>query len=190
MTSQHYMAIIAMLAIVVVCYALKNDHGPWLLDLFVLALALAAPRQELAIGAVALVVAVRHTPLARGLADTVPLWALALLLPGACDMSISAGAAAAAEGAYKARISAGESNDETAETSRPVAENEAELIYFGETQALARLVAAGAIGLTVAVKVGAGAKSGARYQRRSREVKERVEQLRNHYPAGSDLTKF
>lgn len=77
---------------------------------------------------------------------------------------------------------AAKQNAETAETPRPVAENSAEVITFGETQALARLIVAGKLGLTDAVKIGADAKSGEKYQRRSREIKAAVDQLREKYP--------
>lgn len=73
-------------------------------------------------------------------------------------------------------------NAETDETPEFDAETEAALICLGETQALARLIAEGKLGLTDAVKIGAGAKSGEKYQRRSREIKAEVERLTNKYP--------
>ncbi len=79
-------------------------------------------------------------------------------------------------------VSLGETNSETAETARRVAEMQAESFTLGETTALARLVAAGEIGLTAAVKIGADAKSGEKYSRRSRQIKAAVEQLQQSYP--------
>jgi cell division protein FtsB len=79
-------------------------------------------------------------------------------------------------------FSAGETNAETAETPHLNAETVAETFTLGEIEALARLVAAGKLGLTEAVKIGADAKSGERYQQRSRAIKARVEDLRDKYP--------
>jgi hypothetical protein len=73
-------------------------------------------------------------------------------------------------------------NSETAETLRPVAETDTESFTFGATTALARLVAAGKVGLTDAVKIGADAKSGEKYQKRSREIKAAVDRLQTKYP--------
>src|SRR6266545_2602660 len=78
-------------------------------------------------------------------------------------------------------LSLAETNSETAETPQRVAEIRAESFTLGETAALARLVAAGKLGLTDAVKIGAEAKSGEKYQRRSREIKAAVEQLQQKY---------
>jgi len=52
------------------------------------------------------------------------------------------------------------------------------------------LVLAKKIGLTEAVKIGAGAKSGKRYQDNTALVKAAIERLRNHYPPGSSLKQF
>lgn len=190
MNDQHWYAIVAMLAIVVTCYALRNSEAHYLPDLFGLALALAAPRQSYAIGAVAIVALIRHSPLAGGLAVGVPIWLVPILLPAARNMSIAEDESSALESAYKTAISEENSTAENSEITRSVAENSAELICFGETLALARLVAVEKIGLTDAVKIGASAKSGAKYQRRSREIKTEVERIRNHYPSGSDLKRF
>jgi hypothetical protein len=77
-----------------------------------------------------------------------------------------------------------ETNFETDETPQRVAENRAELICFGETEALARLIVAEKIGLTDAVKIGAAAKSGEKYQRRSQDIKAAVERLKEpEFPA-------
>lgn len=189
MSTQNTYAIYALCAIVISCYAMRNSEAHYLPDLFGLALALSAPRQWPALGAWLIVVLVRHTPLATGLARGVPDWLLIVVLPGARNMSIAAGESAVLESAYKERISEENDNDETDEIPQPVGENRDELITFGETRALARLVAQERIGLTEAVKIGAAAKSGAKYQKRSREVKNEVEKLRNHYPAGSNLKR-
>jgi hypothetical protein len=77
-----------------------------------------------------------------------------------------------------------ETNSETNETSQRVAEKRAELICFGETEALARLIVAEKIGLTDAVKIGAAAKSGEKYQKRSQDIKAAVERLKEpEFPA-------
>jgi hypothetical protein len=70
---------------------------------------------------------------------------------------------------------------ETAETPQRVAENTSETFTFAETQALARLVAAGKLGLTDAVRIGADAKSGEKYQKRSQEIKAAVAQIQEKY---------
>lgn len=75
-----------------------------------------------------------------------------------------------------------ETNNERAETPQPVGETRDELICFGETLALARMIAAGEAKLTAAVKIGADAKSGEKYQKRSREIKAAVETLQDKYP--------
>jgi hypothetical protein len=75
-----------------------------------------------------------------------------------------------------------EINSETTETPQRVAEIRVESFTLGETTALARLVASGKLGLTDAVRIGADARSGERYQKRSREIKSVVEKLRDKYP--------
>jgi hypothetical protein len=78
-------------------------------------------------------------------------------------------------------VSRGETNPETPETGRSVAETEAEKIHFAETsvaQALARLVIAEELDLTKAVKIGAGKKSGEGYQKWSKLVKAAIEEQR------------
>jgi hypothetical protein len=79
-------------------------------------------------------------------------------------------------------ISLSETKSESAETARRIAEIRAESFTLGETEALARLVVAEKLGLTDAVKIGAEAKSGERYQRRSRDIKARAEAMRDKYP--------
>lgn len=81
-------------------------------------------------------------------------------------------------------VSSEKINPETAETSQLDAETRNELITLGETRAIARLVASETIGLTEGVKIGAGAKSGERYQKRTRQIKAEVEKLKApEYPA-------
>jgi hypothetical protein len=78
-------------------------------------------------------------------------------------------------------ISPAETNEINSETPRRVAEIEQEKITFAETEvarALARLILAGELDLTKAVKIGTGAKSGAKYQKHSALIKEAIEQLR------------
>lgn len=191
MTVQNAYAIIVLLSAIVVFGACAHGYASWLIDIAALALALATPCQPYTIAAVAIVAIVRHSRLAAlSIAGDLPAPALALLLPGALYMSSTAAPAAAAPAAPEPAILAEESSDEMVETPRSIAENSEELICFGENQALARLVAAGKIGLTEAVKIGAGAKSGAKYQRRSAGIKAAIEALENHYPAGSTLKRF
>jgi hypothetical protein len=190
MNDQNWYAIVGMLAIVVTLYALKESHVHWMPDLFGLALALAAPQRSYAIASVAIFALIRHSGLANGLAEGVPVWLLPILLPGARNMSISEDESSALESAYKERVSEPETNLKYIEIPQPVAENADENITLGETRALARLVAKEAIGLTEAVKIGASAKSGAKYQRRSKEIKAEVERIRNRYPEGSTLKRY
>jgi hypothetical protein len=88
----------------------------------------------------------------------------------------------ALESNYDRRFSAvsrGETNYETAETYQPVEETESQKIHFAETEvarALARLILAEKVGLTDAVKVGCGKKSGEAYQRASAQVKAAIEE--------------
>lgn len=82
-------------------------------------------------------------------------------------------------------VSPAETNPETAETPHTSAETVAETFTLGETTALARLIVAEKIGLTDAVKIGAGVKSGEAYQKRSRQIKAAVEQLKKKYPDAS-----
>lgn len=77
-----------------------------------------------------------------------------------------------------AAVSAEETNTETAETARRVAETEKEKIHFAETavaDALARLIIAEELDKTTAVKIGAGKKSGEGYQKWSRLVQAAIE---------------
>ena len=190
MTQQNILAIAALMSLLVTLYAIRAGHARYLPDMALLALALLAPRQWLALGAAGLVIMVRHTGLARGLAGDLPGWTHALLLPGACDMSSAAPASAGQLAPAETAISDTEYTDQSAEISQPVAENARELIELGETAAIARLIVAGHINLTEGVKVGAGAKSGSKYQRRSRQVKAEVERIQNHYTAPHHQQRF
>lgn len=190
MSDKNTYAIIGIFAIVITLYALKESHTHYLPDFFGLALATTAPRPSYAIGAVVLIALIRHTPLSRGLAESVPDWLLVVVLPGARNMSISADESSALESAYKERISEPKTNLAYVEIPQPVAEIAPESITLGETRALARLVLADKIGLTEAVKIGAGAKSGAKYQRRSADLKAEIERQRNRYPAGSNRKRY
>lgn len=84
-------------------------------------------------------------------------------------------------------VSREEINDETEDDERSVAEIEEEKITFAETYAagvVARLILAEKIGLTDVVKIGYDAKSGAKYQKYSKLVKEAIEEARQpDYPA-------
>lgn len=80
------------------------------------------------------------------------------------------------------QFSPDETNSETAETPQRVGEIQRESFTLGETTALARLVASGKLGLTDAVKIGADAKSGEKYQRRTRDIKAAVESMTEKYP--------
>lgn len=190
MNNQNTFAILAMCAIVITCYALRASEAHYLPDLFGLALALAAPHQIPALAAWLVAVAIRHTPVGYGLADTLPRWLLVIVLPAAYHMSISDDESSALESAYKERISTEKSNDEMVEIPQPVAEKSAKIITLGESEILARLVLAKKIGLTEAVQIGAAAKSGKTYQECSTLVKAAMERQRNHYPAGSNQKRF
>jgi len=190
MSDKNTYAIIAMFAIVITLYALKESHTHYLPDFFGLALATTAPRPSYAVGAVVILAIIRHSPLARGLADVVPGWLLVLVLPGAYKMSISEDESRALESAYQGRILESESDEKYIEIPQPVAETSQEIITFAESEILAKLVIAGAIGLTEAVQIGAGAKSGKKYQKHSRLVKAAIERQQNHYPAGSTHKRY
>ena len=190
MRVENLYAIIALFSIVITLYSMKSNQAHYLPDLFGLALALAAPRQLLAVGAVAIVVAVRHTPLAYGVAELVPSWLHIVLLPAAHYMSRQLDDQAAQLESSAGGVSEPEITTGNTEILQPVEEFAAEHICLGETRALARLVVAGEIKLTVAVKVGAAAKSGPKYQKRTRQIQAEVERMTNHYPAGSSLKPY
>ncbi len=190
MTTQNWNAIVGMCAIVITIYALRNSEAHYLPDLFGLALALAAPRQSFAIGAWLVVTLLRHSWLGYGLGYGLPAWALWLLLPGAAHMSTLAAESSAIEVTTKGAVLDMESESGNIETSQPVAEITPERIVLAQSELLARLVISGAVGITEAIQIGAGAKSGRKYQRWSRLVHADVDRLRNHYPVGSNLKRF
>lgn len=190
MSDKNTYAIIAMFAIVITLYALKESHTYYLPDFFGLALATTAPRPSYAVGAVLILAIIRHSPLARGLADVVPGWLLVVVLPGAYKMSISDEDAEALESAYQNRILESESDEKYIEIPQPVAEIDADKVCLIENRLLAKLIIAGALGLTEAIQIGAGVKSGKKYSRRSNQVKLEVDRQRNHYPAGSTLKRI
>jgi hypothetical protein len=181
MNRENYFAIMAMSAIVITIYALRNAEAHYLPDLLGLALALAAPRQGVAIVAWVLVAVVRHSPLALGLATIAPPWLIPLALPGARDMSISADEAERLEQAYDERISPTERIGGNSEISQPVAENLPQIIASANAQLMAKAVLSGAMGLTEAVRIASGAKSGRRYQVWSRQIRLEMERQTNHY---------
>jgi hypothetical protein len=189
-SAQNFYAVLGMCAIVIVCYALRNSEAHYLPDLLGLALALAAPRQTEAIAAWLVVVAIRHTPIGYGLASMLPSWLLVIVLPAAHNMSISSAESTLLESAYDQRISESETLTENLEIVRPVAENEDERIVLAQTEILARLVISGEVGKTKAIQIGAGVKSGKKYQRVSRLVEVEIERQRNHYPPGSNQKRF
>lgn len=88
-------------------------------------------------------------------------------------------------------ISRAETNYETDEPHPSVAEIEAEKIAFAETEvarALARLIIAEKLGLTDAVKIGVGKKSGEAYQRASGLVKAAMAEQQPRTPIADRLT--
>lgn len=189
-SNENTYAVIGMFAIVITLYALRHSHTHYLPDFFGLALALTAPRPSYAVGAVALLALIRHSPLAFGLANSVPSWLLVIVLPAAAHMSISQPESSALESAYTDRISESESDLDYIEIPQPVAEIAPEKIVLAQSEVLARLVISGEIGLTKAIQIGAGAKSGKKYQRLSRLVQAEIERQRNHYPASSTHKRF
>lgn len=189
-STQNTLAILAMCAIVITIYAMRNSEAHYLPDLLGLALALAADRQVMALGAWLVLVFIRHTPLGFGLAGVVPYWALGLALPAAAHMSISSAEVEQLESAYTERLSQSETPTQNLEIPQRVAEIEPEKITLLESQILARLVISGEVGLTKAIQIGAGVKSGKRYQKYSRLVQQEIERQRNHYPPGSQLNRY
>jgi len=81
-------------------------------------------------------------------------------------------------------VSAAKRTPKPAETPHDIRETDGETISFGGSPdqavaaSLARLIHAGKLQLTDAVRIGCGAKSGERYQRWSRLIKAALEQVR------------
>jgi hypothetical protein len=182
MTDQNTYAIYAMCAIVITLYALKNDHAHFLPDLFGLALALAAPRQSLAIGAVIIAALIRHTGIAYGLADYLPDWLLPVVLPGARYMSIQEQEAQRLEEAYRSRIFNEESDDGNTEIQRRVAENEDQIISSAQVVFAAKAILSGAMDKTEATRIASGVRSGRKYSQYARLIKAEIERQQTHYP--------
>lgn len=187
--AQNTNAILAMCAIVIVTYAIRNSEAHYLPDLLGLALALAAPRQSMAIVAWLIIAVIRHSALARTLAAGVPVWLLPFLLPYA-HMSISDSESSALESAYQERVSVPTVNMERAEEPQPVAKIEPENFFSARAEIMASAVLYGAISLTEATRLAAGAKGGRKYQQWSRLIKMEMDRKRNHYPAESNLKRF
>lgn len=81
-----------------------------------------------------------------------------------------------------AAVSREETNYETIETGPSAEEIEREKVAFAETEvarALARLIIAEKLGLTDAVKIAVGKKSGEAYQRASAQVKAAIEEQKS-----------
>jgi hypothetical protein len=93
-----------------------------------------------------------------------------------------AGAQSGDESGANRALSQAETNRETADNLRWVAEREDELFHSGENLAIARLIAAGVVKLTEGVKEGTGKRSGDAYSKRSKEIQALVKELRDKYP--------
>jgi hypothetical protein len=182
MIDQKYMAVYAMCAIVIALYSLKDSKSHWLPDFFGLTLALIAPRQSMAVGAVLVLAFIRHSWLAYGLAEWVPDWLLPVVLPGACNMSISTAEYERLESAYKQRISEAETDHGNTEDPQPVGENDSQSIISGMTFLAAKSVINGAMTIGEATKLASGKASGRAYQLWNRRIKAEMERQRDHYP--------
>jgi hypothetical protein len=181
MIDQNRYAIYFMGAIVITLYALKNSHTHYLPDLFGLAFALASKNQSYGIAAVVIMFIIRHSPLAYSVAGLLPEWLLPVALPGARYVSIPEPEVAAAEEAYKERISEDESDDGNTEDPQPVAENPEEMIFSAECRLMARAVLNGTLGLTEATQVVSKTKSGRKYQKYSRRIKIEMAELERKF---------
>lgn len=182
MNNQNTMAIMAMCGIVITIYALRNAEAHYLPDLLGLALALAAPRQGVAIVAWLALAVVRHSGLALGLATLLPPWLIPLALPGARDMSISGAEYDQLAQAYKVRISEAETDPGNTEEPQPVAVDPSESILTGMTFVMAKAVISGAISIGEATKLASGVGSGRKYQVWNRRIKAEMERQKDHYP--------
>lgn len=183
-------AILAMCAITITIYAVRNSEAHYLPDLLGLALALAAPRQSLALAAWLVVTLVRHSPLALALAPSVPSWLLVVLLPRAYFMTRSEAESTVLESVDLEQVSTEESNSGNAGIRRPVAEKEAQIVISAKAEIMALAVLSGQLGKTEATQIAAGARSGRKYSRWKRLIDLEIERQRNHYPAHSNLTKY
>ena len=190
MIPNNYYAILGMFAVVITLYALRDSHHYFLPDFFGLAFALTAARPSMAVGAVVIVAIIRHTPLARGLADITPEWLYPLLLPAAYHMSIAERESAELESAYSDRISPAESNEGNTEECRRVAGNQAETIISARVDLAVTAIESGMLGRTEATQIAAGRKSGREYTKYKRMIDLEIERRRNHYPPTSNLKRF
>lgn len=181
MNTQNTYAIYTLCGIVITLYALKNSHARYLPDLLALALALASKNQSYGIAAVAILAIIRHSALAYSVAGLFPDWLLPVALPGAHYVPLDPPEIAAAEEAYKERISEDESDDGNEEDPQPVAENPDEMIFSAECRLMARAVLNGTLGLTEATQTVSKAKSGRKYQKYSRRIKIEIAELERKF---------
>lgn len=177
------LVVISVLGLLLAGYMARNGHARYVADLVVVCGAFFTRHPQLAIVGCAILIIVRHSGLVAGaLATGMPDWLSVILLPGAHNMSSCSAAHKPLLESRESAISEQIDTAESSETERPIAENEAESFYFGETAAIARLVAAGVLGLTEGVKIGGAAKSGNKYQKRTKAVQAEVDRLTNRYP--------
>lgn len=175
-------AVCSLLGLLLAGYMVRSNHARYVADLCGVCAAVFSQRPQLAIIACAIAAVVRHSGLFAGaLAMGLPDWLGRVLLPGAYDMSSNRGKWVPALESTEPPSDPNQGVENT-EIPQPVAEKPDENFYFGEIAALARLVAAGAIGLTEATKIGGQAKSGKKYQKRSDDIKAEVKRLANRYP--------
>lgn len=174
---------LALLGLLLAGYMARFGHAHWLVDLSCICAALFVRYPELALLACAILIAVRQSNwIAGALAESLPDWLGRVLLPGAYNMSTPAVEEVPDVDSPEPAISGLTLPLENVEIPQPVAEKAYESFYLGETTALARLVAAGKIGLTEAVQIGGAAKSGKKYQQRSADVRAAVTGLTERFP--------
>jgi hypothetical protein len=177
------MAAIAVLGLLLVGYMARNGHARYVPDLVGVCCAIWMRHPQLAIIGCSILIIVRHSRLIAGaLSIGLPEWLGLILLPGGYIMSISPPDDNALLESQKAADLAAIDTSESSEIKQSVAEIHAESFYLGETVAIARLVADGALGLTEGVKIGGAAKSGAKYQKRTKAVQAEIERITNRYP--------
>lgn len=176
-------AYVALLGLLSAGYMARAGHMRYFADLLGLCAAIYTERPQLALLACALLAISRHNNwVAGGLAAGLPEWLGQLLLPGGYNMSSAEEEQSAQVNAASSLVLPSDQPVEIAEISQPVAENSTEMFSCGEIAAAARLVAAGAVKLTEAVKIGLAAKSGDRYSRRTKELQKELKKLLDQYP--------
>lgn len=176
-------AVVSLLGLLLGGYMVRSNHARYVADLIGACAAIYSHYPQLAILACALFCVVRHSRwIAEGLCVGLPEWLGRVLLPGAYTMSTASAEDVPDVDSPEPPISRLDQPVGKGEIPQPVAEKRDESFYLGEIAALARLVAAGAIGLTEATQIGGQAKSGKKYQARSADIKAEVERLTNHYP--------